>query len=495
MDVSVERSKYLVLTFCLLAAIRVFVYSAAFPFFGNIDEQAHLDLVVRYSEGKVPHAIEKLDPNAAYYIPRMESPEFFNVPSEQPGGVFQQPPWTKPQESLGRYYSEGEVYWSNNYMNHEASQPPMYYWCAGTWMKIGAAMGIHVGWLLYWIRFMNVLVAALLVWLSYKTTALVFPENKFLLVGIPLLIAIWPQDSYYAIQNDVLSPVFYAASFYLLIRFVKSEFTSLPWGIAAGLMLGFTGLVKVTNYPLLLMAPCWMLLSRKVILDGKAKTIIPSLTLIVCMCAPVLIWLCGNLSIWGDLTGSTAKIHQLGWALRPMNEWIHHPLFSLSGSWEFLSGNLQTFWRGELIWWKQPIANRALDLFFVVSALVLVPLGLINFNKQNTPLQQQVNHIAFWGLIFLLLFMALLSVQFDYGMCENPSRAHPFFVSGRLISGTMLPFSLLYLQGLGRLLKPVKNEQFKWAILAVVLLVVVVTEAYIHLPVFASQYNFYHYSR
>jgi hypothetical protein len=33
----------------LIATVRVFVFSAAFPFFNNVDERPHVDLVVKYS--------------------------------------------------------------------------------------------------------------------------------------------------------------------------------------------------------------------------------------------------------------------------------------------------------------------------------------------------------------------------------------------------------------------------------------------------------------
>ena len=39
---------------CLLAAVHVFVFSAAFPFFTNVDEPAHFDLVINYSQGHIP---------------------------------------------------------------------------------------------------------------------------------------------------------------------------------------------------------------------------------------------------------------------------------------------------------------------------------------------------------------------------------------------------------------------------------------------------------
>ena len=48
---------------CPPAAVhRVFAFSAAFPFCGNVDEEAHLDLVCRYSHGDVPRGLGPFSP-------------------------------------------------------------------------------------------------------------------------------------------------------------------------------------------------------------------------------------------------------------------------------------------------------------------------------------------------------------------------------------------------------------------------------------------------
>ena len=43
--------------------------------------------------------------------------------------------------------------------------------------------------------------------------------------------------------------------------------------------------------------------------------------------------------------------------------------------------------------------------------------------------------------------LALLSIQFDFGNCINPSREHPYFTSGRLLSGALIPFAVVYVYG------------------------------------------------
>ena len=57
-----SRERKIVLLLCALAAIHVFVFSAAFPLFNNVDEAAHFDLVLKYSRGDLPQGIENLSP-------------------------------------------------------------------------------------------------------------------------------------------------------------------------------------------------------------------------------------------------------------------------------------------------------------------------------------------------------------------------------------------------------------------------------------------------
>jgi hypothetical protein len=44
----------LIATLCVVAALRVFIFSASFPFFNNLDEQNHADLTLKYARGYWP---------------------------------------------------------------------------------------------------------------------------------------------------------------------------------------------------------------------------------------------------------------------------------------------------------------------------------------------------------------------------------------------------------------------------------------------------------
>ena len=76
-----------ILLLCLLAAIHVFIFSAAFPFFNNVDEQAHFDLVVKYSHGHIPRRLEPMSAESAQYIVAYGTLEFLGDFHGQPGSA------------------------------------------------------------------------------------------------------------------------------------------------------------------------------------------------------------------------------------------------------------------------------------------------------------------------------------------------------------------------------------------------------------------------
>ena len=65
---SASLERVLVLLLGCAAAVHVFIFSAAFPFFNNVDEQIHFDLAVKYSQGHVPRALERVSAEATPYV-------------------------------------------------------------------------------------------------------------------------------------------------------------------------------------------------------------------------------------------------------------------------------------------------------------------------------------------------------------------------------------------------------------------------------------------
>src|ERR1700747_997011 len=99
------RTKHLfILLFCVIAAVRVFIFSAAFPFFSNIDEDLHFDLITQYSHAQVPRGFDRLKEETLNWIVPYASPEFLFRPEQFPHGKFPTPlfkePWPKVEPEI-----------------------------------------------------------------------------------------------------------------------------------------------------------------------------------------------------------------------------------------------------------------------------------------------------------------------------------------------------------------------------------------------------------
>src|SRR5207244_13281273 len=93
-----------------------------------------------------------------------------------------------------------------------------------------------------------------------------------------------------------------------------------------------------------------------------------------------------------------------------------------------------------------------------------------------------------------VLLLACSSVVFDLvGSCA-PSRASPYFVAGRLIGGALLPFVLLYLDGLVHALSWARLRIDPLIVVALIAAAITASEIAITLPVFESPYNWFHLS-
>jgi hypothetical protein len=89
-------------------------------------------------------------------------------------------------------------------------------------------------------------------------------------------------------------------------------------------------------------------------------------------------------------------------------------------------------------------------------------------------------------------FFGFFSIIYDFGDCPNPSRDHPYFTSGRLMLGVLIPFVLLFLYGLDCVISPTKNKWTKPLVLAVMILSMLISEIVIDFPTFSNPYNWFH---
>jgi hypothetical protein len=489
------RERKIILFLCLIAAARVFIFSAAFPFFNIVDEQVQFDLVVRYSQADLPRSLVPPCAEALPYIAVYGTTEYFWPPATQPGGRTAPPPWTLPMNVIAENLRAKEAIWIEKGMNQEVSQPPLYYTVAGAWWRLGKILGLDGGRLLYWLRFLNIPLVVALVWLGGFAARKIFPENSFVRLAVPALIAFMPQTTFYAINNDIFSPITFGIAFVLLMKCWNAENLSPRLAAATGLALAATFLTKISSLPLLAVAGIFLALKIfRLAQDGKLRASVPPMAILfACAGLPMAAWMAWCKIVFGDFTGSVLKIQFLGWTHKPFAEWFHHPLFTLHGFWFFLKGNLSTFWQGEILWQRKPLAIPAVDSVYVVLTLGLLALAFFRLlrTQEFTAPQRTAAWFGFACLAAAFAFFALLSVKYDFQNCFYPSREHPFFVSGRLMLGMLIPFLILFSSGLDFALKKFSRAA-KFIVLAALLLSMLASEVMIDWQIFPNEYNWFH---
>ena len=512
---SESRERILIFLLCGLAAVHVFIFSAAFPFFNNMDEINHFDLVVKYSHGHLPRGLELMSGETMQYLRTYSSPEFASLAGDFPGGRYPPPPWASSAEKTIPVSPAGEtsqrnheasktivLWWqlvqtSKTWQNHESAQQPLYYTLAGMWWRAGQGCGLTGLRLMYWVRFLNILFVAALVWMGYRTARMIFPERPLIRLGVPALLAFMPQTAFYSIENDVLSPLCFGAVFICLVRFLGAETPGIGLGIATGLALAATFLTKISNLPLLTVSAAVVLLKTwSLARTGKLRPTLPALAgLVFCAGLPIGCWLAWSKHAFGDFTGSAAKIQILGWTYKPFSEWWHHPIFTPHGLWTFVSDLLVTFWQGEFWWHSNPLDSPVVNALYVVPSLCFLGLALGTFLPRPTGAtrpQRQALGLGFSILIAAVVFLAFLSIIFDFGDCICPSRPYPYFTQGRLMLGALIPFLLLFICGVDYLLGGIKNNRTRPLVLASMILFMLVSEIIVDRSVFFSRYNWFH---
>ncbi len=492
-----RRERLFIYLLCLFAGLRIFLFSAAFPFFSNVDEQYHFDLVAKYAKSGIPQKIEKFDKESLEAIVLYGSPEYLTRQNPYGDGKISPPLWSLEKGSAeyqSRYQRIREI-WEKK-INYEDTQPPLYYFIASTWYRLGKLMGLNGEQSLYWIRFMNVPVYVLFLWLSFLCVRRLFPDSTMLRYGIPIMIAVFPQDVFYTINNDVLSPLLFTAAFFCLIELYRSEGKNLPFCIMTGLLAAAAFLNKYSNVAILLLLGLILVLKMaKAVRFKRMASELPKIaTVLAAALLPVGLWFARNYSVLNDFTGTAEKTRLLGWTSKPLGEILSHPIFSPGGIITFWHDLMATFWRGELVWHQVRLASGIFDLFYSMSSFFLMGVFayLLFLRRDEYASERFYFRTSFLITTLSVLFLIMVSLPFDFNDCWYPSRHYPYITSGRLIIGMLVPFLIVYLGGLDYLLAKLKLTSLREGIVVTIALFVMASEVLLNYVVFKSPYNWFH---
>ena len=134
-----------------------------------------------------------------------------------------------------------------------------------------------------------------------------------------------------------------------------------------------------------------------------------------------------------------------------------------------------------------------MDLFYLVSSLGFFLVAVVSLLQSRGNNLAEAQRRALWiaaaSFIAAIGFLGFLSLQFDFGACINPSRERPYFFQGRLMAGAMIPFAVLYVYGLGRILR---WPPLVLPTIAGIAVIITISDFFANSVAFASAYNWFH---
>jgi hypothetical protein len=169
-------------------------------------------------------------------------------------------------------------------------------------------------------------------------------------------------------------------------------------------------------------------------------------------------------AVYGDAWAVREKVAYLTWTVKPVCDWLDHPVFSFPGFCTFLRDTVVTFWRGELYWRESMLeVGSGMDYAYALATLatMLVPplvVGRVWLERRRGgtgSLSPPAAACVLLGWLLLgggLFFLGWMSIRFDFGRCFFPSRDFPFMAAGRLISTILLPFLVAHVVTMNTLL-------------------------------------------
>ena len=496
-DQIVQRHELLiVLLLALYGAIRILFFSAAFPLFNSSDEQLHFDSVYKYSHAYRPQSgLPVVSSECARIFTLYESPEYLTEPAVFRAAHLDRPIATLPPEIQPAKFQRFYSYWASK-KNFEINSPPLYYLIAAAWLKSGSVLQLTEWKLAYWLRFLNVVPYAALILLAYRLVKEIYPQREGVSLFVPALIAVFPQDIFYGINREVFSAPFAVLSLLLLALSLRRSSRAKLYLLAGAFAVGLTFLIDVPNAVLYLaLLGTLIFWLKRAYQEGSfgSDAIVAGTAGLFAISLPAL-WMTRNYLSLGDITASREKIAELGWTLKPWASRWHHPLFSWDGAGYFLRELMKTYWRGEFLWHGKPIASTLLDWFFVLMTYSLIVAFVAYFliqRKAAKDVQWWSDFIAVSLVAAAFLFLAVLSLQFDFGTCFYPSRAHPYFVSGRIISGTVLPFFLIFASSFAMLASRFRRWVPPSIVMAYLVLFIGATDILVKVRVVHSPFNLF----
>ena len=485
------RAQMIIALFCVAASLKILFFSVSLPFF-PLDEELHFDAIYKFAHGyQKSRDLPGFDHDTAEIIERYHSPQFLRVPD--PGRPFVPLAfWCHPaEEHLPPELQSRTQTWLQ-LKNIEIDAPPVYYELEAVWFKIGRLMGYSGLFLLYWLRALNAIGYGFFVLFSWMFVRECYPENSYLQLAVPIFLLVFPQDCFLFLIPNALCATFMAATLLLFARLRSVPNRGVFFYLLTGALAAVTALLGFGNFlvavPLLFVA--LLILKDAWGREARNQLLARTIAMLSAAALPMVIWFARNYFVLGNWSGSKSKQEFLTWSAKPLSQWLHHPLFTPSGFAYFVSTLSRNFWRGEVYWASAPRTAWIDPIYFWLSLILCGTYVVHVFRRRSLNRTQSfADYASIALLVASVLFLAFISLPFDFGRCFYPSRAHPYFVSGRLIIGALLPFLIAFLGGLQILCTRISSRLNPLYVAIGLASGIFVTETVLFIPILSSRFN------
>lgn len=358
------------------------------------------------------------------------------------------------------YTPTGNPFWAYRYGDVGVDNKTQYLHGADeTFPWHGDALAAHI------VRGLNVLIGAMVVWLTWATGRVLWPDEPWLARGAAAFVAFNPMFLYMAgaINNDIIAACSGAAITYTGVCLLHEPAgLSRKWGIWLGLALGFALMSKFNMAAaafLIEAAVSWVAWRNKQWrLWLEVNLLIAGVTFLVAGW-----WFIRNYLVYGDPTGFQ-EVTEL-WGMR-------NPAESFSVAWSEWSSVWSSLW-GRFGFGQIPLPQIVYDLLWALTLFAAAGLliELISFWLPKTHPSQPdkprtlalstaegTHHVSLLYLFFTVLLFA--AVVFAYMLVSPAGSMGRFFFPGLPAFTLLLMFGLTRsLVWLNKLLYLLKNRQ------------------------------------
>lgn len=384
----------------ILAALRGGLYASLLPPWGLIDEEQHFHYVQHLAEQRAIPVVGQtyLSPSLVDSIFAARRWEVFHW-------------WTPASTDPRTWGLEGHSY--------EGYQPPLFY---GLLAAVYQFLPDDILSKVYLYRWLLVGLSLLTIWITYRLTSELFPNQPELPLAAGLILVLLPERTMAVsrINNDVLLEVIAAAFIWILTR-IELHGLSVRRSQGLGLLLGLGLLTKMSMAPLALLLPLSFWSQRRS--AGWWRSLLWLAGIAAALAGPLVI---RNWRLYGDPTGFAAFAQ-----LSPATS-VPLSLASLVAA---LSDLFRYFW---VVWWQGAVVgvNPILKWLYLIlaAATALAVYGTARGLAQTRPLDRRARIIVGY-LAAIGIYAAAVAASYFSGAVP--------IIQGRLMLPVIVPIVIV----------------------------------------------------